>query len=934
MASETESDDEAPSSAPEGERGGVGAPAGSDETSSESNPGPAEKRASRAWLLLPLLGVLALALIFFELRAKGGSESNPGSAEGGDGMGTGGIRAPIERPPLKLSGKIWLEEWPEGVDPADPPQLVPPGERGCRVVAWQAGRLLGETDDCEADGSWVLEIDSELEGTVAVEHLVPGRLRGLVEIEVEGRGEFTLPEVALGLGYPVQGLVIDQNANPIPNIRIEAMPRPDLGESEPWRVTSGPDGGFLIDTLPMGPVELTAMGEGYATGVVDALVPDQAVEIIMEPLVTLRGDVIADASQLEGAKVRLEGSAVWPPIERDLDIDPNAAPPGGGSFAFEALTEGVYGVEVYTEQTPEARAGGAPEYASVPLENVEPGMRITLGLVQAFRVPVKVVDPNGEPVPSARVTVSYGTVGMLAKVAVADLEGSAEPGPFVPGPYWARADADGYLPAVPVAVDVGMPNQGRTEPTVLVLARPATIEGRVVDELGAGIANAEVILETDEAYVAGESEARASLFEAAAGLRPAGTLGVTTGPVPPIPAENEPDVSGDFGFALRTDEEGYFTLEMLPPGEYELRAADGMHAESAPVSVSLESGELRQGIELVLRGGAPLSGRVLDGNGQPVQGVQVYVGNDTLATDDAGVFEAGMRRGNFDIVVRAPGMVPQRIRVKMGEDPEDLQIEMEPANGVVELRAIDGNGAPIKDAELLVQADDGLSTTSIGWTDDAGVVRLEGLTPGKGTMRILHPDYVAIETNVKVDDLGERLEVELDAGWGIDVLVREAGTGAPLEDAMVVSGSQSASTNKDGIAELRRLSGAQARVEVGATGYTEARLKGARPDDPERPIELLAELERAASLSGSIIDDVGDPVRGAKITVRAGSKTVGETRSDGKGEFSFEGLPPGEVTVEATPTKELEALVAPASESVELRRGEATEGIQLRFERG
>src|SRR4029079_161002 len=94
---------------------------------------------------------------------------------------------------------------------------------------------------------------------------------------------------------------------------------------------------------------------------------------------------------------------------------------------------------------------GGQEWASIPLENVTPDLRIDLALVPAYRVPVRVVDPGGSPVEGARVILGYGSLGMLQKVAQTDAQGRVKIGPVVPGPYVVQADADGFLP--PAAVD-------------------------------------------------------------------------------------------------------------------------------------------------------------------------------------------------------------------------------------------------------------------------------------------------------------------------------------------------------------------------------------------------------------------------------------------------------------------------------------------------
>lgn len=929
------------------------APKGEASPSGSTAPAEAEARTGR-WILILLAAIFVVAglIVWLELRGPAGSASG----EGGELDANGQPREPVvvQRPPLELSGRVGLEVKDAG---SPTPRVVPPREleKGCKVVAWQAGRKLGETDDCDDHGGWTLTIDDEVNGQVAVEVLVPGRLRGVVAIEVEGRGKFELPELALGIGYTLRGQVLDSQRQPLAGATVHGMPEPNLDEPEPWRATTDAEGYFEFDTFPAGPINLSGYKPGFASSVVDAIAPGDEVTLILDDLVALEGEVIADASMLARARVRLEGSAVWPPIDKALGegVTPAALAAQPGAFIFPELVDGIYGVEVYVPAPEGAVAGTAEakEYASIPLENVAPSMHVSLALVPAYRVPVQVVDPDQKPVPNAKVSLSYGTVAMLQKHALADLEGKAAVGPVVPGPYWVRAEADGYLPAAPQAIDVG-PDAKPPEP--LVLARPATVRGVVQDERGNPVADAEVWLDAEIAFASGEAEARAGLLDAALGLRPGfkavGTLGVTTGPVPPIPSEHEADLpgglgagpGGELGLAVRTEEDGSFELTMLPPGEFELRARHGGHAESRTQKVQLSSGQVVEGVTLVLREGQPLSGRVLDGNGNPLTDALVQVGDELLGVDEAGVFEAGLWRGKTEVIVRAPGMVPVKKKVRVGTRAVELEFELEAADGVLDLRVVDANGRPVQGAEFMVQSADGLSPTAIDWSDDAGVLAFSGLTKGEVTLRIEHPNYVPIEKTFDVGDRASRREFVLDEGWVLEVLVRAAGSGARLPDAQVDVDGQVVSTGEDGLAAVPRLSTRRAEVEVSKTGWGKAKASAKRPEGNARG-ELTVELEETGSIRGELTDDIGDPVAGA--TVRAyddGGDLIASTKTDATGQFELLELPEGEVELRvrapAAAAQGESDPEAPQLQSIrersDVRRGQVTRDVQLRFERG
>jgi hypothetical protein len=378
-----------------------------------------------------------------------------------------------------------------------------------------------------------------------------------------------LPTVALGPASRLRGEVLDRQGRPVVGVEVAALPLPNLGEPEPWRAASAADGGFVLDTLPEGPIRLRVTKAGHALTITDAYAPEAGVVIVLDEMLGLEGAVIGEPAIAGRAKVRLEGSSLWPPLVQPVAAD--------GSFRFAELVDGVYGLVA----TVEAATPGEQEYASIPLENLGAGTEVGLALALAYRIPVRVISPDGAPVKGARVTVGYASVGMLQQVGETGPEGQVAIGPIVPGPYVVSADADGYLPSESIQVDLGatpLPTQ------TLTLLRPGRIAGRVIDERGAPVAAASIVVDSEQLYSLGEGQARAGTFTA---LLRGGSLGVTTGAVPPIPLLGGlAGASEETGLAAQSDEAGQFVLELLMPGTYRLRAVHGLHAASAVAVVN------------------------------------------------------------------------------------------------------------------------------------------------------------------------------------------------------------------------------------------------------------------------------------------------------------------------------------------------------------
>jgi hypothetical protein len=825
--------------------------------------------------------------------------------------------SPITNAPSRPSAESLANPELAGMFDLLPPwTLAPPPT--CRIQAWQDGGPIGNEVGCDAEGRYELELPDGLGGVVHVEVVIPGHLRGVLEVDLATHtGD--LPTLALGPGHTVAGQTLDARGQPLANVSVQALPRPSIGEPIPWRALSDAQGRFEFTSLPYGPINLRAIKTGYALSVVEALSPEDSVLMILDELIDLEGSVVADAELLARAQVRLEGSSVWPAIEQPLAAE--------GGFVFERLPDGIYGVEVIV---PASEPGG-PEFASIPLENISPDLHISLALVPAYRVPVRVVSPGGQPVEGARVIMGYGSLGMLQKTAETDAEGRVQIGPVVPGPYVVQADADGFLPPAAVELEVG-PNGFEGEELVLVLIRPARISGIVVDEDDRPVEGAEVLLDSDVAFAVGEGDNRRQLFAVAVGSDD-GSLGVTRGDVPDIPLFAEGAIPGAYGVVV-TDDDGHFSIDPLLPGSYRIWASHGMHAASSVVTFDLHSGEVRGNLRLQLRSGVPLTGVVRTANGEPIANVQVDLGDGMLlTTDERGVFDAGFRRGPQQLILRGPGMIPKVVEVDLGDSALDIEVDLEPAQGRFEGRVLDGNGRPIADVEVELRPLDGLSPSVITWTDARGVYEFEELAPGPVEIDFNHADYVPSSDSADVDESsGLSHEITLETGWRAQILVRSAVRGDPLPDVELRADHASATTDHRGLATLERLVGESVEVEVLADGWVGTTV--VVHDDGSKLVTVTIELVEGGSIEGTIDDDIGERVAGADIEVRTPfGEVLGLTSSDGRGRWRIDGLPEGDVIVVAEPPPALSAVLAPTRENSDVIHGQLTKSVRLRFDR-
>lgn len=814
--------------------------------------------------------------------------------------------SPAALPATVVSGQLLLEQ-------GAPPDDTLSAAGACTARLYSGSQRLAETR-CTEDGRFALALDtaatpSSARATLELES--PGRLRGVLEVSVGQGSDLDIGRVALGEGYTVSGEVIDGHGKPVPNVRVEARPNPDLGEPLPWVRSCDAQGRFAFDSLPVGPVTLRVADPRFSASVVEAVSPEDRVVIVVRPLEDLQGRVVASREVLDEAMVRIEGSSVWPPLELPLRASKD------GSFVFEELPDGVYAIEVQGKGK-----------ASVPLENVTPDMRVDLALIDAFEVPVRVVDGDGDPVPDGRVIVSYGSVAMLQKVATTGADGLARLGPVVPGPYVVRADASGYLPSIPAEILV----EGEMdEPIVLELQRAATIAGVVVNEGGQPVGGAVVEVTTQVEFTAGEADTRASLFaRAAAPQAGSGSLGVTTGPVPDIPGLDEPDDVGDRG--LLTDDDGSFEIEGLFPGTYSLVAYHGGHASSTPLAVELHSGESRDGLVLTLREGQRLTGRVRDSRDFPVEGARVSVDRSSFVfTDRQGLFDAGHFRGTVEVTVRASGLAPLRTSVTMRNRPRDVELVLLDADSSIDGRVRDVKDRPIERVVVQLELDDRLSPMRFGETDRQGVFAFENLPAGGGVLSFEHPEYSAREFGVRIRGKTGPLEFVLDDAWGIKAVAVDADTGDGIGNARVKTGIQTARVGRDGSVMLRGLP-QTATLTVSAPGYATRRLTVSRG---EVEGELVVELVPGGSVAGTVVDDLGDPVGGVLVEVRArrGRALLGEDRTSRTGAFRVDDIAAGDVVVIARTPPSLADIVVDTEVQTDVLEGLVTRDVDLRFDR-
>lgn len=758
----------------------------------------------------------------------------------------------------------------------------------CYLLRASFPGAASHTDDIEDRAA--LESGVGQSGTRRIEHhfeLVPSaRIAGRVQTEA---------------GEPVPGVTIKA-------VSYQARFNPQLGTNEA-QTTSSVSGSFVMDEMPAGKVSVFIDDDRYVPLSDTVTAPSDNILLKLSRVGgSVDGNVFLHSTGegTQGATVTLALLAEdW--RARDQFVKKEVVSGAGGFFRFDRLPAGKHRLSVSKPGLLQLPSDD-PRGDTVLLADGESTGGIALYLYQGHTVKGRVTEKGTNvPVAGAKVMLGYPRTmsaelqekltcltGADGSYRIARVNGSAP----------VRAEKKGYV-TVQDASPSGqqmLVQFTRTNLEVyrdILMTRAVAISGTVMTEERQPIAGAAISLQKRYGYVPKEP----SLVFSDAN----GAYEIETAPFAPIcVAASLP------GFPVARSEE--------------VTVAD------KPV----------QNINIAIRSGGTITGRVLDLADNPVECATVYA-NASISEN-----HRNTQSGQGGVFV-LEGVAPEETRLaamKQGFGPsEDLKLSVKPGRteeATLHLRAAhflagritNEAGGPVSGANASACPSAGGAGVT-GTSDSTGAYRIDDLPEGSYTVVVYHRDYAQGRSDkVQVDrnnvdftlkdkksheDATDKKPSKASARGVLTGRIVERSSGQPLVEARVaLKGAFSfawdaaraqplkvVTTGAEGRFRFEELSAGSNFIAIrlprtGADAYRGFDVADAKETDVGDIV-----LGTACAIRGMVVRGAGDePVAASRVVLKDSiGGILQETQTDGSGAFEFAGLANASFTVSVSGSK-------------------------------
>lgn len=372
----------------------------------------------------------------------------------------------------------------------------------------------------------------------------------------------------------------------------------------------------------------------------------------------------------------------------------------------------------------------------------------------------------------------------------------------------------------------------------------------------------------------------------------------------------------DHDYAVATDAAGAYRMS-LPRGTWLIAAERAGYAPARALVHVVDGGDVQQDLQFPAKG-LRLSGRVLDPEGNPVEGATVgailqFPPRDTPAyprdwtcksAADGTWALADLLEGKHIVTASADGFLPaSRADVEPEAGGIDLVLKRGGRMEGVVVRVSDGE--PVPDAYVTAHRPGERAYIKGQFSGKDGRFVLDGLPDGTLVLAASARGYCDGRTDgVDLAPNGSvtGLRLEMTPGGNVHVHVVSAGSREPLPNVRV---------------ELRRRGQYEKNTDTGPDGI--ARFENLRPgevvllitptDRPEvewtvlvvegRSIEEEVLVGVGGRIEGRVQDAAGRPIHGVWMTLDHGPWASQKVQTDGEGRYAIPGVTPGTYRVAA-----------------------------------
>ena len=841
------------------------------------------------------------------------------------------------------------------------PIVLAPGAALSGSVKKRDGRPASAVVRFEGAGGPSRWVETSADGSFRLADLTPRSGRVVVDAGEEGYAEAAAvtpgpatPALALTLSPPA---TLEGKTFSVETLRPVARVKLTVGSPLATRVArSGPDGRFRLRGLRPGDLSVAAdeprhvlwtrenvrlaRGETKALDVpltLGATLTGRVVDEAGRPVADAKGTVARNAGGVAGFFALMRG--VKPAFRSRAD----------GSFTATRLEPGEN--QALTVTHPEHERTVLGGLALAP-GGTKAGVLVTLRRGAGLTGTVK--DGEGNPIAGAELTLTQsfavragrgGARAVMNFASQADLprgrsgaDGRFELKGIAPGDFTLRVKAAGW--ATRTIDPVKVARDAAAEPLAVVLAPGATITGTVRKRTGGG--------------------AQGFLVFA----RPAGGA-ATPGPSP----DNVP-----------TGADGTFVLDGLEAeATYDLQAMGFSGGAAGPGPTLKGIVAPADGVEIVVSGTGRIEGSAVDAkSGQPVTafdvsyeperggGMVFRLGRRAAAggfspkvrveAEDGRFALEDVPAGKWAVVVEAKGYQTARaggVVVEEATTTDGVEVRV-PAGSALGGRVLDAKtGRPVVEASVSASAADGPGARLAGlvategnevFSDADGRFELEGLAPGKVSLRVDHDDYEVRTETVELKEGGSSVEVSLAKGGalggtvvsatrqpvpGAEVSVQPAGEGGPGRGFF--GGGPSAVTDSSGRFRFDHLS---------AGRYSATAQHSGQSSDPQTAVltagesreDLVLVLEGGATLRGSVTGLPQAQLGGLAVWASGPQQYNASARTGADGRFELTGLPVGTTRLNVTSGNLLAGNSRSAAKSVTIAEGQLEAEVEVAFE--